>query len=100
MSEKPTRPSEGETDERKDAMTEKPERSKDPRVYTGVDDSIDFVAAMMTELTGEPVDPQSFAWMRDLSVEQVDLYIRLHEQEGLSHEQALEEVNKMSRGSD
>jgi hypothetical protein len=80
--------------------TERAEQPTEPRVYKGVEDSFEFVAAMMAELTGEPVDPQRFAWMRDLSVEQVDLYIRLHEQEGLSHERALEEINKMSQEAD
>ena len=99
MTEEPKRSSEGEAGEGRDAV-EMPEQPTDPRVYKGVDDSIEFVAAMMAELTGEPVDPQRFAWMRDLSVEQVDLYIRLHEQEGLSHERALEEINKMSQKGD
>ncbi len=99
MTEGPRRSSEGKAGEGRDAA-EMPEQPKDPRVYRGVDDSIEFVAAMIAELTGEPVDPQRFAWMRDLSVEQVDLYIRLHEQEGLGHERALEEINKMSQEGD
>jgi hypothetical protein len=100
MTEEPRKPREGETGEDTDAVAEIPEQPKDPRVYKGVDDSIEFVAAMMADLTGEPVDPQRFAWMRDLTVEQVDLYIRLHEQEGMSHERALEEINKVSREGD
>lgn len=77
-----------------DADSEVSETPGAPRIYRGVDDSIGFVMAMMAELTGESVDPRRFEWMRGLTVEQVDLYLKLHEQEGLSHDEALKEIRK------
>lgn len=68
---------------------EAPREAHGPRVYRDVDDPVALMASMVADLTGEAVDPKQFEWLRELSVEQVDLYLKLHEQEGRSHEEAL-----------